>query len=80
MEITMGNLITVGSIIGCWAIFVTSLKGEIKLLSLALSGVDRRLTAVETSIQILSTATVQVAKQEVRIEGLEDRIKDLEKG
>lgn len=78
-ELTLGNLLNVGTIIGGTIIFVMSIKGRLDVLNTNLNVIDRRLTAVETSISALSQATVQLAKQEVRLDTLAKEIAELKK-
>ena len=72
MEITLGNLITSGVIVGGWLWFFAGLKGKIDLLS-------QRINSLEVTIGNLSTALIQVAKQEVRLDSHAQRIQSLEK-
>ena len=78
-DVTLGNIMTAGSILFGWGIYVVALKGKVELLMQALGSIDRRLTAVETSMTIQGQSLIQLAKQEVLIQALEQRINDLEK-
>lgn len=79
MEITLGNLFTIGAILGGWLVFLVSLKGQIQLLSQALSSIDKRLVAVEAAIAHFSQNTIELAKQGVRLESVVERVADLER-
>lgn len=79
LEITLGNVLTIGAILGGWLIFLTSLKGQIQLLAQALEGITRRLLAVENTIAHFTQNTVELAKHGVRIDALEHKIEFLKK-
>ena len=78
-EITLGNIITAGSILFGWGIYVVALRGKVDLLMQALGSIDRRLTAVESSMASQTQAFIQLAKQEVMLQSLDQRVDDLEK-
>ena len=79
-DLTLGNLLNIASIvIGC-ILFIMTMKGKLDLLNQNLYTIDRRLTAVEGLISTLSQATVQLAKQEVRLDIIAREIEQLKKG
>jgi hypothetical protein len=73
-SISLGNLLTIITLAGGWLLFLSGLKGKIDLLTQTLSTIDKRMNSMENSIANLSSATVQIAKQEVFIQNLEQRI------
>lgn len=78
-EVTLGNILTVSSILFGWGLYVVALKGKVELLMQALNSIDRRLTAVESSMASQAQAFIQLAKQEIMLQSLDRRVDDLEK-
>ena len=79
MEITLGNYIQIGTMISMCIVFVVTLKGEYKVLAAGMTAIDKRLTMVELSLAGLNAATIQLARQEERLDSLAQRITDLER-
>lgn len=78
LEVTLGNLLTAGSIVFGWGVYIIALKGKIDLAMQALTAIDRRITAVEATLITQSQAFIQLAKQEVLLNSIEDRVQRLE--
>jgi hypothetical protein len=77
-QVTLGNVLQILSIVGGWIWIVSNLKSEIKILVNSLIGIKERLTAVEISVTALNKATVELARQEVRLDSHAERLVDLE--
>ena len=77
-EVTLGNVLQILAILGGGMWFMAGVKSKMELLTQALSGLDRRITSVETSISALNTTTIELARQEVRLDSHAHRLKDLE--
>lgn len=78
-QISLGNLLTILTLAGGWLLFLSGLKGKIDLLTHTLNTIDKRINSVESSLTNLSSATIQIAKQEVFLQGLEQRLEIIEK-
>jgi hypothetical protein len=76
-ELTLGNLLTILTMGVVCITFVMAIKGRLDLLNQSLNIIDRRLTAVENAVSLIGQATIQLAKQEVRLDVLTKEIENL---
>ena len=74
-ELTLGNVLNIVTIGAGAIMFIMAIKGKLELLNQNLSIIDKRLTSVENAVSMISQATVQLAKQELRLDIL---TKDIE--
>ena len=77
--VTGGDILTAGSIVVGGAIFVINVRSKLDLLTQALNNIDKRLTDVENMIKGFSDQTIEIAKNKVHIEALEERLDDMDK-
>lgn len=77
-EITVGNILQIATILGGGMWFVAGVKNKIDLLTQAMQSLDKRLTSVEAAIGLLNQTTVELAKQEVRLDSHMQRLQRLE--
>ena len=78
-ELTAGNIATIITIATSAVVFIMQIKGKLELLNQNLLVIDRRLTAVESAVSLISQATVQLAKQEIRLDILAKEVELLKK-
>lgn len=78
-ELTLGNVLNIIAIAVGTIVFIMTMKGRLELLNQSLTVIDKRLTAVENAVSMISQATVQLAKQEIRLDMLAKEVESLKK-
>ena len=78
-ELTLGNVLNIVTIAVGTIVFIMTMKGKLELLNHGLTVIDKRLTAVENAVSMISQATVQLAKQEIRLDILAKELESLKK-
>lgn len=77
-DITLGNVLQIAAFLSVGYAFVASLKGRVDLLTQALTALDRRINSLESAVTSLNSSTIDLARQEVRLDSHARRIVELE--
>jgi hypothetical protein len=77
-DISFGNLITWAGVFFAWVSFLMIMRNKVELIAHGIEVMDKRMSSVEMAIKTLTEVTIQIAKQEVKLDSHARRLGEIE--